>query len=244
MNNGYGKYPLSWWGKSGLQWRSANRPIIGGEKNLETGHETNTVLHPGGSTMYDKKIQDHRNRRIIFISHCILNQNAKVHGLAKYPAFVKPVVQKIIDNEVAIYQMPCPEMMYYGAMRWGQVRDQYDTPMFRNHCSKLADDVLGMVEEYQRSNYQVLGFVMMDGSPVCGLQMTSMPGVADQTWGGKVLYIPDQICAEGMGVYCKILREKAILQGIDNIPFVAFPEIDAAGTFDLALNRFEHLLKQ
>lgn len=193
--------------------------------------------------MFHSKVKDNRNGRIIFISHCVLNQNAKVHGIAQFPAIVEPVVQILIENKVAMYQMPCPEMLYFGAMRWGQVQDQYDSPMFRKHCNRLADDVIGQVEEYQRSGYQVLGFIMVDGSPVCGLDKVPLPAVADQTWGGMVWYTPEQVCAGGKGVFCKILQEKASLKGFDNIPFVAIPEVDEAGPFDEALKSVEHLVK-
>jgi len=194
--------------------------------------------------MFDKTIEDKRNGKILFVSHCVLNQNAKVRGIAQFPASVEPVVQALFENKVGIYQMPCPEMMFYGAMRWGQVQAQYDTPMFRKHCEDLANDVLGQVEEYQRGGYKVLGFVMVDGSPVCGMDKVPLPAVEDQIWGGMVRYTPEQVCAGGKGVYCKILQEKAKLQGFDKIPFVAIPEVDEAGPLEAAVKKIEDLIKQ
>ena len=81
---------------------------------------------------------DSRGGKVIFVSHCILNQNAKVRGIAVFPGAVRPVVDLLLDHGIGIYQMPCPEMTYLGALRWGQVRDQYDSPMFRRHCRALA----------------------------------------------------------------------------------------------------------
>ena len=75
-------------------------------------------------------------------------------------------------------------------MRWGQVRDQYDSPMFRRHCQSLAAGELEQALEYRRSGYQVLGFIMVDGSPVCGLKKTPQPALEGQVWGGMTRYIP------------------------------------------------------
>ena len=133
---------------------------------------------------------DARSGKLIFVSHCILNQSAKVRGIAVFPGSVRPVVDLLLDHGVAIFQMPCPEMTYLGAMRWGQVRDQYDSPMFRRHCQNLADGVMEQALEYRRSGYQVLGFIMVDGSPVCGLKKTPQPAMEGQIWGGMPRYIP------------------------------------------------------
>ena len=60
--------------------------------------------------------------------------------------------------------MPCPEMTYTGTMRWGHVKVQYDSPMFRRHYQRLADQVMDQAEDYRRNGYKVLGFVMVDGT--------------------------------------------------------------------------------
>ena len=185
---------------------------------------------------------DARSGKLIFVSHCILNQSAKVRGIAVFPGSVRPVVDLLLDHGVAIFQMPCPEMTYLGAMRWGQVRDQYDSPMFRRHCQNLAGGVLEQALEYRRSGYQVLGFIMVDGSPVCGLKKTPQPALEGQIWGGMPRYIPAQHFVCGQGVFCEILQAEAARQALADVPFVSTPEVPDAGSFEDALRAIKELL--
>jgi len=185
---------------------------------------------------------DARGGKIIFVSHCILNQNAKVRGIAIYPGAVRPIFDLLLDHGVGIYQMPCPEMTYLGALRWGQVRDQYDSPMFRRYCHGLATQVLEQAVEYRRGGYQVLGFIMVDGSPVCGLKKTPQSAVEGQVWGGMTRYVPAQHFVCGQGVFCEILRAEAARMGLEDIPFVSTPEVPDAGSFEEALKSIKALI--
>lgn len=185
--------------------------------------------------MIDETIQDARGGKLVFVSHCILNQNAKVRGLAGSPAAIMPVVELLLANGVGIYQMPCPEMSYLGAMRWGQVRDQYDSPMFRRACEAMATTVLDQVEEYSRSGYRVLAFLMIDGSPVCGLRAIPQSAVAGQVLGGMNRYLPQTHHVAGAGVYCQALQAEAQRRQLSHIPFIGIPEVPEAGLFEDAM---------
>jgi predicted secreted protein len=193
--------------------------------------------------MIHPSVCDIRSGRIMFLSHCCLNQNAKVRGIAKYPGSIRPLLELMLDNDVAIYQMTCPEMTYIGAMRWGYVKDQYNSPMFRRHCLKLATEVLDQAEEYTRNEYKILGFVMIDGSPVCGLNKTPQPSNSEPRWGGMVRYLPESIQVDNKGVYCEILQEelekRALLTGL---PFVAFPEVEEGNILEVTLKNIKALL--
>jgi predicted secreted protein len=185
---------------------------------------------------------DARGGKIMFVSHCILNQNAKVRGIAIYPGAVRPIVELLLDHGVGIFQMPCPEMTYLGALRWGQVKDQYNSPMFRRFCQGLAEQVLEQAVEYRRGGYEILGFIMVDGSPVCGLKMTPQPAVEGEPWGGMTRYVPKQHFACGSGVFCEILQAEVARQGLTDIPFVSTPEMPDAGSFEEALKAIKELL--
>ncbi len=182
----------------------------------------------------DQSVQDRRSGKIMFVSHCVLNQNAKVRGIANYPAAIRPLVDLLLDAEVSIYQMPCPEMTYQGAMRWGQTRDQYNSPMFRRHCARLAETLFDQIQDYIRCGYQVLGFILIDGSPACGLKKTAQPANDDDMWGGMVWYLPKQKFAEGEGVFCQVLKAEAQQRGVQ-IPFLSIPEVHEAGVLGPAL---------
>jgi predicted secreted protein len=193
--------------------------------------------------MIHPTIRDVRSGKIIFLSHCCLNQNAKVRGIAIYPGCIRPMIELLIEKDVAIYQMPCPEMTYIGAMRWGHVKDQYDSPMFRRHCLNLATEVLDQAEEYKRSGYRVLGFVMMDGSPVCGLNKTPQPANEGEMWGGMVRYVPESTLAQDKGVYSEILmqelEQRPLLAGL---PLVGFPESNEQQAVEIALNNIRSII--
>jgi predicted secreted protein len=190
----------------------------------------------------DDSIQDLRSWRVIFLSHCLLNQNAKVRGIAKYPGVHKPLIDLLCEHDIGIFQMPCPEMSYLGPMRWGQVKDQYNTPMFRHHCENLATEVLEQAQEYRRAGYDLIGFVMVDGSPVCGLNRTAQPITEGEQWGGMVWYTPEQRFVQDKGVFCEILQEEAQKRDLGDLPFLALPEVEEVGSLDEALEKIKAIL--
>ncbi len=185
---------------------------------------------------------DSRAHRIAFVSHCVLNQNAKVGGIAQYPAAIRPVVGLLLEHDVGIYQMPCPEMLYLGTQRWSQVREQYNSPMFRHHLHGLATQILDQVEDYERSGYRVMCFIMIDGSPVCGLRKTPQPAQPGQVLGGMVRYLPETALADGPGVYCETLQAEAGRRGIDDVPFLSLPEVPGVGPMEEALAAIRQVL--
>jgi len=193
--------------------------------------------------MEHPRVKDARSGRLIFLSHCCLNQNAKVRGIAIYPGAIRPLVEMLMDADVGMIQMPCPEMTYAGAMRWGHVKDQYNSPMFRRHCQALATSVLDQAEEYHRAGYQIAGFVMMDGSPVCGLNSTPQPLQPDILWGGMTWYVPDSRQVRDKGVFGEILHDEARKrEALAGIPFAAYPESARAGADREALEAIRILL--
>ena len=60
---------------------------------------------------------DCRSRRVIFLAHCLLNQNSISDGTAVYPAAFKDVLRLLMDAEVGVLQLPCPELCCLGLDR-------------------------------------------------------------------------------------------------------------------------------
>ena len=172
--------------------------------------------------MENPVVNDKRSGKVIFLSHCCLNQNAKVRGIAQYPGAIRPLVDLLLEQGIGIYQMTCPEMTYLGNMRWGLVVDQ--------------------AQNYLQCGYKVPGFIMMDGSPVCGLNRTPKPKNPEELWGGMTWYIPEQVNAPGKGIYCEVLQEELIKRGLGNLPFAAFPESIEVGKLDDALFQIRKIL--
>jgi hypothetical protein len=133
-------------------------------------------------------------------------------------------------------------MSYLGPMRWGQVKDQYNTPMFLRHCEKIARQVLDQAVEYHRAGYELVGFIMVDGSPVCGLKRVPQPIEETDQWGGMVRYTPEQHFVHDRGVFCETLQAMAEEQDLKNIPFTSLPEVEAAGSLVKSLQEIQGIL--
>lgn len=117
-------------------------------------------------------------KKVIFVSHCILNTASKVvlYNQQSIDAEEKLRLQFVstaLNNGIQIVQLPCPEFTLYGSKRWGHVSDQFDNPFFREHCRKILTTIIQQLKEYlSNSSYEVLGIVGIDGSPSCGVDYT------------------------------------------------------------------------
>ncbi|MCY1150802.1 MAG: hypothetical protein OWP43_00060, partial [Sphaerochaetaceae bacterium] len=118
-------------------------------------------------------------KKIVFVSHCILNVASKVvmynqEEMDKEEALRKDFLNKAINNDVQIIQLPCPEFTLYGAKRWGHVKNQFDNIFFRNHCRKILIPIIEQIQEYLSNPemFKLLGIVGIDGSPSCGVDYT------------------------------------------------------------------------
>lgn len=187
---------------------------------------------------------DARKNKVMLVSHCCLNQNSKVWGLARYPAMIKPLMELFLTSDTGIIQMTCPELTYLGSMRWGNSRDQYDTPMFRKHCRKIAEGFANQAENYLRSGTSVKGVIMVDGSPVCSLNYSPQPKGKGDMFGGMVWYRPESHHIEQPGIYCEILKDEFAKRNLDEIPFIAIPELEKLGSAEDALKQIEKMLEQ
>lgn len=188
-------------------------------------------------------IQDQRGGRLMFVSHCMLNQNACVRGLASQPAVIRELVDLLLKYDVAFYQMPCPEVTYVGSMRWGMVKKMYGTPMFRRHCRHIAEQMCDQVQTYRDNGHQVIGFVMRDGSPTCGLRCAAVEADENQTWGGMVWHAnPLQAFAPTPGVFTEELLAEIHRRGWSDIAVLTLPEVEEAGSIPGALAEIEQAI--
>lgn len=193
--------------------------------------------------MENPAVKDARSKKMIFLSHCCLNQNARIRGLAFTAGAVRPLIDYLLTQDVGIFQMTCPEVTYWGTLRWGQVKKQFDTPMFRAHCQKLADEIFDQIEDYRKGGYTILGFVMMDSSPVCGLDTIPVSADEGEDLGGMVWYTPQQKIIPGQGVFAEILKKSAAQRGFTDIPFISYPEVDDQSLLDQSFAKISALFE-
>jgi predicted secreted protein len=157
-------------------------------------------------------IKDRRSRKVVFVSHCIINTNAIAIGPKTpniWPAMIDEIVDCLKKNKVSIIQLPCPEQIYYGLIRGIATKNDMDNPGFRKLCRKIAEEAINNMEQYIKNNFRVVAFIGRRGSPTCGVKKTHVRK-------------NDEIIEEnGMGILveeiCKIIKDKRI-----EIPLIDF----------------------
>ena len=115
---------------------------------------------------------DGRSKKVIFLAHCLLNQNAISDGTAVCPAAFGELIQLLLDHEVGVVQMPCPELCCLGLDRGDvhgadrpvveentRIRRAMEKDGPRQKREALAGLVSEQVQEYRRHGFQVLGIV-------------------------------------------------------------------------------------
>lgn len=111
-----------------------------------------------------------RSKKVIFMSHCILNQNTVVCPLARAKGGYREIIGKIMDEGIGIHQLPCPEYRYLGLKREPMSKEQYDTKEFRIYCKNIAKDMVNIVEEYLENDYDIMGLIGIQQSPTCSIK--------------------------------------------------------------------------
>ncbi len=149
--------------------------------------------------------EDHRGKRIVFAASCILNGNNKVRGLTRYPGMYSRLISLLDTYGIGIQQMDCPETLYLGIQRWSATKNLYDCIGFRRLCRDLAVKIVDYLQAYKQMNYDIVGFLCVNGSPSCGLDITCW----DDNWGGTPMDFGDMstLCP-GKGVFIEELEKE------------------------------------
>jgi len=79
------------------------------------------------------------------------------------------VVRLFLDQEIGIFQLPCPELTYAGETRPPRTREEYDTPPYRTHCQGLLGPVTDQLNDYVQNGYEITGLIGIEDSPSCGI---------------------------------------------------------------------------
>jgi predicted secreted protein len=121
---------------------------------------------------------DGRSRKVILLPHCALNQNSRVAGAAVQPAAMIDLVMGLLEREIGLLQMPCPELSAFGLNRAKVVVErEMRTEAGRELSRRLARDLVRQVRTYLECKIHVIGVLGKNGSPSCGVE---------ETWDGGV----------------------------------------------------------
>jgi len=186
-------------------------------------------------------VEINRKKEIVILSHCILNCNSKVEGLALYEGAQVELIKYIIEKGYGIIQLPCPEMSMYGVKRWGHVKEQFDTPYFRKKCREIFEPILEQIIDYMENGYVIKALIGIDGSPSCGVNKTC----SSKLWGGEVgceYGIEDKVkdlkSIEAKGVFIEEIQ-KLLLERKITIKFIAIDEVNPNASISNIIKNLE-----
>jgi predicted secreted protein len=164
---------------------------------------------------FKKPPTDERSKTIVAMIHCLLNQNSRDFGAARFPAANTEVIDILIKNNVGMFQLPCPEMVCLGLKRRRpngvRIREVLDTEECRRCCRQLSVGVVDQVAEFLKFGYRIP--VVLGGdveSPGCAVHPQHRPG-------------EPQKLNERSGVFLKALWEELKRREI-RIPFIGLRE--------------------
>jgi len=109
------------------------------------------------------------DKKIVFVPHCILNQNVRANGKEKSNGTIKEIVNFFSEAEVGIVQLPCPEVEFDGGLnRQFKTKENYNEN-YRKHCKEISLEILKTIKKYLDKEYKVLGILGIEFSPTCGV---------------------------------------------------------------------------
>ncbi len=132
-----------------------------------------------------ERLQDERSRKVIFVSHCVLNENTRYWGGAFRKGCIDEVVDDLQDRGIGIVQMRCPGQAANGILRqkmllaFGSKASPLRTVLrfalplavarMKRIFRLMAKDVSRDLKEYLDLGFDVSGIVLVSGSPFCSV---------------------------------------------------------------------------
>ncbi len=136
-----------------------------------------------------EKLKDERSKKVIFVSHCILNENTRYLGGAFRKGGIDEIIGEIQEQGIGIVQMKCPEQKAWGGVLKKDIWQGLDSkntilyklrrmflPIFiwntKRIYRKIAKEVVAEIKDYIASGFEVVGIIGIAGSPSCGVNTT------------------------------------------------------------------------
>jgi predicted secreted protein len=136
--------------------------------------------------LLQEKLKDERGKKVIFLSHCLLNENTRYLGGAFRKAGIDELIDELQKQGIGIVQMKCPEQKTWGGVLKremlmgygisGTLMNAFRKPYMlfflwksRRSFRKIAKDVVAEIKDYIDSGFDVVGIVGIKGSPSCGV---------------------------------------------------------------------------
>ena len=195
---------------------------------------------------WTRQLTDDRSKKVVFLSHCLLNQNTRYLGGACERGATPLVVRECLERGYGIVQMQCPEQRAWGGVLKRHLLRYYGsqgTLLYRTRdlvlpillwytrlvYRRLARQVAKEVADYTTSGFEVVGIVGVNGSPSCGTVQTigfrqSLQLVANLTPAATrhdMNAIVLRSLTPGRGLFTDALQRETKRLGL-NVPHFAF----------------------
>jgi len=199
-------------------------------------------IRPGKSKKMAGIVGDKRSKRIVVVSHCLLNVHSLEDNLALYPGLEEEVIELLIKKGVSIYQIPCPEIELSGIFRKALPKESYDHPKIRKVYRQLADRISTTLKWHVKKDYRIEAVLGAEGSPTCGVELV---GKWKEEVKGKREFPRDIEFVSGLGVF--IEEFKSSLAKINVHPeWIGIPGKSIRSlkpeSFEEALNKLDRIL--
>lgn len=199
-----------------------------------------------------KRLKDERCGEVIFLSHCLMNMNARYMGGAFRESCVSELIHGAIDRNISMIQIKCPEQRAWGGILKPLMWIAFDSrrlplyqlrcivlPIFRGYTKlcyrRYAKELVREISDYKAAGYRVVGMIGIDGSPTCGVKQHIDLEKAFQLYTrSKVKELNREefnrslyhVClAEGRGIFIDQVKKRLDKKAM-NIPIYAHSLID------------------
>jgi uncharacterized protein YbbK (DUF523 family) len=207
------------------------------------------------------RLGDARGKRVVFVSHCLLNENVRYLGGASRSGAIAEVVDHYVAAGCGLCQMPCPEQQAWGGVLKPRMLRLYGSRSLRHpvvrrvlvavarwmtaasYC-RLARRVARDIRDCVAAGVDVVEIVGVGASPSCGVSTTldfegavHAMGRCDPSTITPAIVNREVVAAnvtEGEGLFTGALRRRLARTGVE-VRFVEhdlLAELHAAAPVD------------
>jgi predicted secreted protein len=202
-----------------------------------------------------ERFADERSKKVMFIAHCLINENTRYMGGAFCRGINKEIIDILNHTDCGIVQMICPERLAWGGIYkkslyqyHGKAKKKFIfnisalfMPLFMfilNRKMKwIAQYTAEEIQDYITNGMEIEGIIGIKGSPACGV--TACPDLQEYfKWSSKIDInkvtrkeqneILKKVTKNGSGEYIKFLKRELEKRKLK----VAFYEFDLFDEMD------------
>lgn len=110
-----------------------------------------------------------RANKAIAVSGCLLHQSLMAVDCEVAPAFIRPVVDWALDNDIGLVPWTCPETMFAGLPRKTKGIERYRREGLAEVSNEIATGFADYLERQLAGGIDILAIVGVSFSPACSV---------------------------------------------------------------------------